>query len=153
MQKTLDVFQDINMPMTIQNFKNVDKTVNKKGKCKEIVETPEQPGPGVVNAVARLSHTTEALSVIWVQREWEIFRVMIPRAWLSLLSQSICSLAQAANCSSIGNEMAAIASQASRSAVAACACCGLRPTGKSTGHISFPDTNCQRPLVRRKAFI
>src|SRR5258708_23687937 len=30
------------MPMIIQNFKNIDKAVNKKGKSKEIIETLEQ---------------------------------------------------------------------------------------------------------------
>ena len=43
-QKTLDVFKNIDSPMTVQNFKNVDLVVNRKGKGKEIVkESPEQP--------------------------------------------------------------------------------------------------------------
>jgi hypothetical protein len=42
-QRTLDVFAGINAPMTIQNFKNVDKVVNNKGKSKEVVKLLEKP--------------------------------------------------------------------------------------------------------------
>ena len=41
-QRTLDAFKDVDMPMTVQNFKNVDKAVNKKGKGKEVMQSPEQ---------------------------------------------------------------------------------------------------------------
>jgi hypothetical protein len=42
LQRTLDTFKDVDLPMTVQNFKNIDKAVNNKGKGKEVVKPLEQ---------------------------------------------------------------------------------------------------------------
>src|SRR5258705_1413306 len=79
MQKTLDVFQDINMPMTIQNFKNVDKAVNKKGKSKEIVETLEQPLASTSSAPLAVCISSPVdESLIWCTNE-EMFNIPPPK--------------------------------------------------------------------------
>src|SRR5260221_14790104 len=78
-QKTLDVFNDIDMPMIIQNFKNVDKAVNKKGKSKEIVETLEQPLASTSSAplAARISSPVNK-PLIWCTNE-EMFNIPPPK--------------------------------------------------------------------------
>src|SRR5260221_6163059 len=78
-QKTLDAFQDIDMPMTVQNFKNVDKAVNKKGKGKEIVETLEQPLASTSSAplVTRISSPINK-PLIWCTNE-EMFNIPPPK--------------------------------------------------------------------------
>jgi hypothetical protein len=67
-QKTLDAFANIDTPMTAQNFKNVDKVVNKKGKDKEVVESPEQSLASTSNVplLTRLSNSEE---LIWCTDE------------------------------------------------------------------------------------
>jgi len=75
-QRTLDVFKDLDEPMTAQNFKNVDKAVNKKGKAKEIdLESPEQPLTSTSSAplVTRISSPVEE-PLIWCTDE-EMFNV------------------------------------------------------------------------------
>jgi len=75
-QRTLDVFQDIDVPMTVQNFKNIDKAVNKKGKGKEI-ELPEQLLASSSSAplAQRISSPDEPL--IWCTDE-EMFNITPP---------------------------------------------------------------------------
>ena len=81
-QRTLNAFQKIDQPMTVQNFKNVDKAVNKKGKKKtkditmEILgkpsipitsmacetESPEQPLASTTPLTARITSPDPVLS-------------------------------------------------------------------------------------------
>ena len=81
-QRTLNAFQNIDQPMTVQNFKNVDKAVNKKGKKKakditmEILgkpsipitsmvcetESPEQPLASITPLTARITSPDPVLS-------------------------------------------------------------------------------------------
>jgi len=66
--------------MTAQNFKNVDKAVNKKGKAKEInMESPEQPLASTSSAplVTRISSPVEE-PLIWCTDE-EMFDVAPPK--------------------------------------------------------------------------
>src|SRR5258708_5890782 len=67
------------MPMTIQNFKNVDKAVNKKGKGKEIVETLEQPLASTSSAslATRISSPINK-PLIWCTNE-EMFNIPPPK--------------------------------------------------------------------------
>jgi len=61
-QRTLDVFKDLDEPMTTQNFKNVNKAVNKKSKAKENdKESHEQPLASTSSAplVTRISSPVE----------------------------------------------------------------------------------------------
>jgi hypothetical protein len=64
-QRTLDVFAGIDAPMTIQNFKNVDKVVNNKGKGKEVVKPLEKrlASTSYAPLEARISSPDEAL--VW----------------------------------------------------------------------------------------
>src|ERR1700694_3648516 len=64
-QRTLDVFAGIDAPMTIQNFKNVDKVVNNKGKSKEVVKPLEKrlASTSYAPLEARISSPDEAL--VW----------------------------------------------------------------------------------------
>src|SRR5260221_9769283 len=78
-QKTLDVFNDIDMPMTIQNFKNVDKAVNKKGKGKEIIETLDQPLASTSSApLAACISSPVDKPLIWCTDE-EMFDIPPPK--------------------------------------------------------------------------
>src|SRR5258707_7803640 len=79
-QKTLDVFKDVDMPMTVQTFKNVDKAVNKKGKGKEIVKTLEQPLASSSSAplADRIQSPIEE-RLIWCTDE-EMFDVTPPKS-------------------------------------------------------------------------
>src|SRR5260221_8065747 len=78
-QKTLDAFQDIDMPMTVQNFKNVDKAVNKKRKGKEIVKTLEQLLASTSSAplAVRISSPVDE-PLIWCTDE-EMFDIPPPK--------------------------------------------------------------------------
>ncbi len=78
-QKTLDVFKDVDMPMTVQNFKNVDKAVNKKGKGKEIVKMLEQPLASTSSAslATRISSPVDK-PLIWCTNE-EMFNIPPPK--------------------------------------------------------------------------
>jgi len=79
-QRTPDIFKDLDEPMTVQNFKNIDKAVNKKRKAKEInMESPEQPLTSTSSAplVTRISSPVEE-PLIWCTDE-EMFNVAPPK--------------------------------------------------------------------------
>jgi transposase InsO family protein len=78
-QRTLDAFKDVDMPMTVQNFKNVDKAVNNKGKGKEVVKPLEQSLASTSSAPLshRLSSPTNE-PLIWCTDE-EMYDVAPPK--------------------------------------------------------------------------